>query len=288
MAITYDLVRSTAFELYSRALVSVPDDTRVGLAAARGREMLPVAAATLDSMVASAEQAEAREHLVCSDAGIPTYSVRLGTRLTLDGDLTAAIRDAFAELTETREPPILKHVTHPLTHERGYAGRDVPIISVELEDGADHLELTCSPKALGSGKWASMEVFTFPGLEEIERFVVESVMAAGSQPCPPVIVGVGIGGSFDHAAKIAKDAMLRPVGTRHPEEMVAAVESRLLTAVNALGFGPMGTGGAATALAVNVEYAAGHGFVPVAVNLNCWINRRTAARIHDDGTVVML
>ena len=110
-------------------------------------------------------------------------------------------------------------------------------------------------------------------------------MKAGSQPCPPVVIGVGIGGSFDYAAKMAKQATLRPVGQSHPEAMVAAMEQRLLAAVNKTGFGPMGTGGDATSMAVHVDYASGHGFTPVAVCFNCWINRRTSARIYNDGRV---
>jgi fumarate hydratase subunit alpha len=111
------------------------------------------------------------------------------------------------------------------------------------------------------------------------------VLQAGSQHCPPVIIGVGIGGSFDVAAKIASKATMRPVGSVNPEPTLAAMEERLLRAVNATGFGPMGTGGDTTALAVHVDYASGHGYTPVAVCFNCWINRRTRARIRDDGTV---
>ena len=186
------------------------------------------------------------------------------------------------------DPPLLEHVTNPLTLERGHAGRNMPLVSWELIDDADYIELICSPKALGSGRWAALEIFSFPTLDVIERYVLEVVMKAGSQPCPPVVIGVGIGGDFDHAAKMAKSATLRPVGQPHPEPMVAAMERRLLQAVNKLGFGPMGTGGDATGLAVHVDYSSGHGYTPVAVSFNCWINRRTRARIHNDGTVERL
>ena len=101
----------------------------------------------------------------------------------------------------------------------------------------------------------------------------------------PVVIGVGIGGTFDYAAKMAKEATLRPIGQRHAEPMVADMEQRLVEAVNQTGFGPMGTGGDSTAMTVNVEYAAGHGFTPVAVAFNCWINRRTRARLFNDGRV---
>ena len=99
------------------------------------------------------------------------------------------------------------------------------------------------------------------------------------------MVGVGIGGTFDHAARIAKEAVLRPFGQTNPEPVLAAMEARLLETINGLGFGPMGTGGDTTAMAVHINYSGSHGFVPVAVSLNCWINRRTRARIHGDGRV---
>jgi fumarate hydratase subunit alpha len=118
--------------------------------------------------------------------------------------------------------------------------------------------------------------------------VLEAVVRAGSQACPPVVVGVGIGGTFDYAAKLAKESVVRPMGQAHPEPAIAAMEKRLLEAVNATGFGPMGTGGATTAMAVHVDYAAGHGFTPVAVCFNCWIDRRTRVRIGDDGSVCEL
>jgi fumarate hydratase subunit alpha len=130
-----------------------------------------------------------------------------------------------------------------------------------------------------------LEIFSFPTLDVIEKYVMDCVLKAGSQHCPPVVIGVGIGGSFDHCAKIAKLATLRPFGQTNPEPILADMEARLLKAVNKTGFGPMGTGGDTTALAVHVEFAAGHGFTPVAVCFNCWINRRASARIYNDGRV---
>jgi fumarate hydratase subunit alpha len=213
------------------------------------------------------------------------FFVRVGTQAQFSGNVRQAIADGFDELVATIRPPLLPHVTNPLTNERGYKGRGMPIVTFDLVDGADHVDITCSPKALGSGRWAALEIFSFPDPATIEKFVIETVIRAGSQPCPPVVIGVGIGGSFDYAAKLAKEATLRPVGEPHPEPMVADMERRLLAAVNKTGFGPMGTGGDSTAMAVHVSYAAGHGFTPVAVCFNCWINRRTRARIYNDGRV---
>jgi len=116
------------------------------------------------------------------------------------------------------------------------------------------------------------------GVEGIKRFVVESVKEAGPNPCPPIIVGVGIGGNFERVAYLAKKALFRPLGQRHPREDVAALEEELLTAINALGIGPQGMGGQTTALAVHVEVAATHiASLPVAVNINCHANRHKTA-----------
>ena len=285
MAISYQLIKSVTARLYDESLRRIPTDTTAALGRAIARERSPSALATLKVMVESAGAAQENRSFVCSDAGVPVYVVKVGTRVRFDGDVRRAITDGWHELVAGIQPPLLQHVTHPLTLERGYFGKDMPLLSFDLVDGADYLDITCSPKALGSGRWAALEIFSFPSVETIENYVLDVVRKAGSQPCPPVVVGVGIGGTFDHAARIAKEAMLRPLGSSHEEPMVAAMERRLAAAINSSGYGPMGTGGDSTAYAVHVNYSSGHGFTPVAVCFNCWINRRTTARIFDSGEV---
>lgn len=285
MPITYDAVKALSAQLYDWSLRRVPADTLAGLEAALATETHDGAQKVLRMMLGSARKAEAEDRFVCSDAGVPVYHVTIGTAARLEGDIKAAISDGFDALVATISPPLLKHVTNPLTNERGYKGRDMPIVTWDVAGGADWVEILCQPKALGSGRWAALETFSFPSLAQIEEYVMKVVMQAGSQHCPPVIIGVGIGGSFDVAARIASKATMRAIGTSNPEPVLAAMEARLLRAVNATGFGPMGTGGDTTALAVHVDYASGHGYTPVAVCFNCWINRRTRARIHADGSV---
>ena len=288
MPVTYEQMKAATSELYAAALRKVPDNTLDALRRAIETESHDVARQTLRMMLRSAEKAENEQRLVCSDSGVPTYVVEVGTAVGMEGDIKRAIVDGFAELCATSSPPLLKHVANPLTNARGYAGRDMPIVTWDLVDGAEWIDVTCSPKALGSGRWAALEIFTAPSLEVIESYVMDVVMKAGSQHCPPVVLGIGIGGTFDHCAKIAKRASLRPFGQVNPEPILAAMEARLLRAVNKTGFGPMGTGGDTTALGVHVDYAAGHGFTPVAVCFNCWINRRTKARLFGDGRVERL
>jgi fumarate hydratase subunit alpha len=288
MAITYDAVRTLTAQLYEWSLKKIPEDTKLALDTARQGETNEAARAILGMMRKSADLAEQTDRFVCSDSGVPVYFIKIGTKTRFDGDIRKAIEDGFAHLVKTIQPPLLMHVTNPLTNERGYAGKDMPLVTWDIVDGADYLDITCSPKALGSGRWAALEIFSIPSLETIEKYVLECAIKAGSQHCPPVIVGVGIGGTFDHCAKLAKIATLRPMGETNPEPVLADMEARLTRAINSLGFGPMGTGGDTTALAVHVEYASGHGFTPVAVSFNCWINRRTRAKLYDDGRVERL
>jgi fumarate hydratase subunit alpha len=288
MAITREQITQLTADLYEWSLKKIPDDTRAALAAAAPRETNATGRKTLTIMLQSADAAQRTGGLVCSDVGIPTYSVKIGTRVRFEGPVRQAIVDGFARMAARSDPPILKMVTHPLTHERGHAGKDMPLISFDVIDEADYVDISCAPKAMGTGRWEATTTFVYPKAQEIEAFVLDTVLNAGSQACPPIVVGVGIGGTMDYATRLAKEAVLRSFGEVNPEPLLADMEQRLLQAINTLGFGPMGTGGDTTAMAVHVDYAASHGFVPVAVSLNCWINRRTRARIHHDGRVERL
>ncbi len=285
MPIDSDLIKSVTASLYERSLKKIPDDTRDVLAAKQAAETGETARHTLTIMLQSADAANRNGELVCTDVGIPTYSIKIGTKVQFNGPVRKAIVDGFADLAKNINPPILKMVTNPLTQERSYAGKDMPIVSFDVIDDADYMEIVCAPKAMGTGRWEAIDAFVYPTHEQIEKFVLDTVMRAGSQPCLPIVVGVGIGGTFDYAAKMAKEMVLRPFGKKNPEPILEAMEKRLLDAINKMGFGPMGTGGDASAMAVNIDYAASHGFVPIAVCFNCWINRRTSARIYNDGRV---
>jgi fumarate hydratase subunit alpha len=288
MPVTSQQIRDLTASLYEWSLKKVPDDTLATLRRAAGAETDRVGRKTISIMLESAAAAERESHLVCTDVGVPTYAVKIGTRVSFSGPVRQAITDGFADLVARINPPILKMVTNPLTHERSYAGRAMPLVSFDVIDDADYVEIACAPKAMGTGRWEAIETFVYPTHETIEKFVLDTVLTAGSQPCPPIVVGVGIGGTFDYAAKMAKEQVLRPFGQVNPEPVLAAMEKRLLAAINATGIGPMGTGGDTSAMAVHIDYAASHGFMPVAVAFNCWINRRTRARIYDDGRVERL
>ncbi|AZV80851.1 fumarate hydratase (plasmid) [Parasedimentitalea marina] len=283
--IQYETLKRLSADLYDWSLKKIPEDTKQRLAEARDGETGENAKKVLEFMIRSSQLAEDHDRFLCSDAGVPVYSVKIGSQARFEGHIKSAFAEGFDELVDRIDPPLLKFVQNPLTNERSFKGKDMPIVSWDVIDGADYIDITCSPKALGSGRWASLEIFVYPELADIEEYILKTAIKAGSQHCPPVMIGVGIGGSFDHAAKMAKMATLRPMGTTNEEPILADMETRLLKAINKLGFGPMGQGGDTTALGIHIDYSAGHGFTPVAVCFNCWINRRTRARIYNSGKI---
>jgi fumarate hydratase subunit alpha len=167
MPIDAATIKSVSALLYERALKKIPDDTRGVLAQAQHRETDATARHTIMMMVESADLAHQQGSLVCSDVGIPTYSVKIGTRVQFSGKVRQAITDGFAELVANIQPPILKMVTHPLTHARSYAGKDIPIVAFDLIDDADYMDIVCSPKAMGTGRWEAAETFVYPTIEQV-------------------------------------------------------------------------------------------------------------------------
>jgi fumarate hydratase subunit alpha len=168
-------------------------------------------------------------------------------------------------------------------------GRYVPYINWEIVPG-DNIELTAFPKGGGSENVCALGMIRpGEGLNGLKKFVVDTVLNAGAKPCPPNILGVGVGGGADIAMKIAKAALLRPIDQPNPDPEIAKLERELYEAANMTGIGPMGLGGKFTVLGVNVDHANRHpASYPVAVAVQCWAARRASARIHPDGPVEYL
>jgi fumarate hydratase subunit alpha len=158
---------------------------------------------------------------------------------------------------------------------RGNTGDNTPaLITADIVPG-DQVRLTVAPKGFGSENMSALKMLKpSEGLEGIKRFILDTVEHAGPNPCPPVVVGVGIGGNFDHVARLAKKALLRPVDSRNPDPFYASLEEEMLEKINALGIGPQGFGGRTTALGVNIEYLPTHiAGMPCAVNISCHVTR---------------
>jgi len=247
-------------------------DVRAAVEKARVTEESPVGREILDQMLENAAIAEREQIAICQDTGFAVFFVELGDRVSIEGGtLVDAINEGVRE--GYREGYLRKSICHPLT--RKNTGDNTPaIVHLELVLG-DGLKILLAPKGAGSENMSQVAMLKpSDGLEGIKKMVIERVKGAGANPCPPVVVGVGIGGTMEKAAIIAKKAMLRSIGSVNPDPELAALEAELLKKINDLGIGPQGLGGRTTALAVHVEIFPCHiASLPVAVNINCHASR---------------
>ena len=215
---------------------------------------------------------------VCQDTGMACVFVELGQNVHIEGDFEQAVNNGVRR--GYGEGYLRKSVVcDPLR--RVNTGDNTPaLVTVKLTRG-DKMRITVMPKGFGSENMSALKMLKpADGVEGVKSFVLDTVEKAGANPCPPIIVGVGIGGSFDKAACLAKHALLRPVDEPNPDEYYAALERELLEKINALGIGPQGFGGKTTALAVLIEEMPTHvAGLPVAVNISCHATRRASASL---------
>ncbi len=284
----YDIVEETAKELYIRALCDLPPDVRSGLAAAFARETRPAAREAFKAMLKAVEIADRKKTLVCQDTGLPIYMIQIGSGFHWDG---AEVRERLhtGARRATQEFPFRGSSTHPITrvNPQTSVGRHLPVVYVDFVKDADWLEMLMVPKGSGSENMSAMKMFIpADGVAAVKKFVLDTFIASGANPCPPGIIGVGIGGTSDLVMRLAKEAIARPLGQRNPDPEIAKMELELEAAINATGIGPMGLGGDVSTLGVHIEMAYTHITQnPVAVNTQCWPARRARARIHPDGRV---
>lgn len=281
-------VEDAAAYLYVWALKDIPQDLRDALAAARSRETSVTGRRVLETIVRNVEVAEEERNLVCQDTGIAVYYCRVGERFPLHPARIYAALKAGTERA-TVEHPLRSNTVHTLTRESTgpNVGFRVPIVHWDFVCDWDGLDVKCVPKGSGSENMSFLKMCVpADGVRGIKQFVLESIVGAGGKPCPPGIVGVGIGGSADYAMHLAKEAIARPVGTHNPDPEVAKLEQELYELLNETGVGPMGLGGDVTVLACHVEHADTHMTLnPVAVNYQCWAARRASVHVAADGTV---
>ena len=275
-------------QLYLEAQIDIPPDVRQGLRNAHTRESNPVARGILGTMLKAIEVADRKHTLVCQDTGIPIFWITIGRGFLIDG---ARVIEALRRGVEraTTEMPLRSSIVSPIRRENRQtsSGEGVPVVHVEFSSAIDHIDIMMMPKGSGSESMSFLKMLLpADGIAGVKKFVLETCVGAGGRPCPPTIVGVGIGGSSDLCVTLAKKATLRPIGERHPDPEVAALELELLGAINSTGIGPMGLGGDTTALDLHVETAWTHITLnPVAVNMQCWRGERRRARIYAGGRV---
>lgn len=282
--ISNELIRDTTVELLRKAVTQLPADVKKALKDAYSREEDEVPRAQLKAILDNVALAERNTLPMCQDTGIPVFFVNVGRVET--EDIQEAIVEGVRQGTE--RIPLRPNAVHPITRRNpgNNVGERMPYIYYRFSD-RNYLELGVMPKGAGSENVSALGMLTpAAGLEGIKEFVLDVLLKAGSKPCPPTILGVGIGGSADIAMKLGKESLLRPLEERHPEAEIAELEEELYTSLNELGIGPMGLGGKTTILGVKIEYAACHtASLPVAVNVQCWAARRATCKIYPDRRV---
>jgi fumarate hydratase subunit alpha len=243
----------------------------------------------LEAMLEAMEIGERDTTPICQDTGVPTFFVKVGRAspfVDQVGEFEALFTNAVRQATE--EVPLRPNTVHPITHENpgDNTGRHVPYIEYHMVDDED-ISIHYLPKGGGSENMSQLTMMTpGRGLQGVKDLVLERVATMEGKPCPPTILGIGLGGGANIAMNLAKETLLRPVGTRHQERKIADLERELKEAANQLEVGPMGVGGQPTVLDVKIEYAHRHpGSFPVGMVPQCWCNRRAAVSIRPDGSV---
>lgn len=260
-------IEECVYKMARRAGLTLTDSCRAALNSAKERET-GAAEFALSALLENEKTAKREQMPVCQDTGMAVVLISLGQEVHLVG---APLKDAVNEGVRRayEDGKFRKSICDPLT--RVNTGDNTPAhLHVEIEEG-DKAEITYLPKGFGSENMSRLYMLTpAEGREGIVNAIVETVRLAGSRPCPPVYVGVGIGGCFDSCAFLAKKALTRDVGSRNPRKDVASIEEEALQRINALDIGPQGFGGKTTAIGVSCELAPTHiAGLPVAVNIQC-------------------
>ena len=285
---SYKLVEEVAKELYIRALKILPPDVREAIKKAAAKEKNPTAQEIFKTILKNIDIADSQNALICQDTGLPIYMVKVGSPFPVDGaQVAAALKEGAKRATV--EHPFRSSSTHPITriNPQTSVGEGLPIIYWDFVPKNNFLEILMVPKGSGSENMSAMKMFIpADGAAALKKFVVDTVLQSGSNPCPPGVIGVGIGGTADLVSKLAKEAIVRPVGSHNHDPLFAKMEDELYEAINSLGIGPMGLGGTVSCLAVHIEWAYTHITQnPVAVNTQCWPARRARAKVYPDGRV---
>ena len=285
--ITEDLIQATVVELLRKAETILPQDIKDALQKAYDTEEDDLPKVQLKNILDNIQMAEEQSKPMCQDPGVPIIYVTFG-KVEIPGadQVENAIIEGVKAATE--EVPLRPNTVHPLTRKNtgNNTGIHMPYINYKNSDN-NYLEITVMPKGAGSENMSALGMLLpSQGVKGIKEFALQTLVNAGGKPCPPIIIGMGIGGSADISMKLAKEALLRPVTEYHPDKDIAVLEKELYETLNTIGIGPMGLGGKTTLLGLNIEYAHCHtASHPVAINIQCWAARRATARIYEDGKV---
>lgn len=265
------LIIQTVKKLFMDCNYYIGDDIMASLKNAKNNEKSPVGQSVLNQLIQNNEIAGNEDIPICQDTGMAVLFVEYGDKVVIDGEMSFAeavnegVRQAYIK------GYLRKSVVSDPVFDRINTKDNTPaIIYTDIVSG-DKIKFTVSCKGFGSENMSAIKMLTpSAGIEGVKSFILDTVRYAGPNPCPPIIVGVGIGGTFDKAAQLAKKATIRPINIKNPDKRFADLENELLVAINNMGFGPAGLGGNTTALGVNIETYPTHiAGMPVAVNICC-------------------
>jgi fumarate hydratase subunit alpha len=253
------------------AEIYLPDDVKARLKKALESESVLIAKQELSNILENIALAEERFTPLCQDTGIPVIYVTLPDGMIWTSEMKQAVLIGIQNATE--QIPLRPNLVDPFSRENTLTNTGLSMPPVHVKSG-DRFTITAFPKGAGSENVSGITMMNPSDKENIPRYVVETMLKAGGRPCPPVILGVGVGGTFDGAATLAKEALLEPIDTMTP------YEQEICDRVNHLGIGPMGLGGDTTCLAVKIKTAGCHtASLPVAVNIQCWAARRATVEV---------
>ncbi|MHA1590463.1 MAG: fumarate hydratase [Candidatus Njordarchaeales archaeon] len=276
-------------ELLRISETRLPIDIIESLKKAYNEETETLAKTQLKAILDNIKYASEKNIPICQDTGLITFYVKLGDEFPIRSKLNSLLIEAVKRATE--EVPLRPNAVNPWTGKNSgdNTGEYIPYIHYELVPG-DSLEISVMPKGGGSSYVAKL--YSIPPAEKVKglkKAVINAVYDAGPKPCPPIIVGVGVGGTEDLAMILAKKALLRPINIRNEDENIAKLEEELLGLLNSLEIGAMGFGGKTTVLGVNIEWAHRHpATFLVGIAIGCWAMRRGTLIIHKDGSAEII
>lgn len=282
-------VEDVGFNIVKQAVIYLPEDVKQALKKAYAEETSDAGKTQLKAILDNIELAEKSKAPICQDTGTIIFYVKAGSKVKDLDKVEQALVNATRRAT--KEIPLRPNAVDPFTQKNSgdNTGRYIPFLHWEIVPG-EELELTVMTKGGGSENVCTTGMLVpGEGIKGLKKFVIDAVIKAGSNPCPPTILGVAMGGGSDIAMKLAKKALLKPLNEPNPNPEIAKLEKEILEAANMTGIGPMGLGGKTTVLGVHIDFAYRHpASFPAAVAFNCWAARRASARIHADGTVEYL
>ena len=271
-------IADTVATLCIQANTQLPADVKAALDAAQAAEPWPLAKTTLGLLQKNLVVAAEQNLPICQDTGMACVFIELGQQVQIEGDLEQAVNEGVRR--GYGEGYLRKSITGDPLKRCNTDDNTPAFLSLHLVPG-DEVKITVAPKGAGSENMSRLAMLKpADGVEGVKNFILDTVRQAGSNPCPPIVLGVGIGGSFDKCAYLAKKALLRPLDEPNADPYYAALERQLLDEINAMGIGPQVFGGKTTCLGVSIEKMATHvACLPVAVNISCHVTRRASAKL---------